>query len=128
MRTTSATLIAGTFVATVSAFGQAGGVASISGTVHDPSGSVLANAKVVVSIASKGEVRSVDTNEAGVFTAPALVPEPGYQLTVTAPGFAQYDLKDIDFTGRPESGFEYLPDDRAEHYNGPDFRGGRTDR
>jgi len=77
-------------------FAQAGGVASISGTVLDPSGAVVANAKVVVSSASKGEVRSIQTNDAGAFTAPALVPGPGYKMTVTAPGFAQNELKDID--------------------------------
>ncbi len=91
-----AAIAIGTFLMAVSAFGQAGGVASISGTVHDPSGSVVANGKVVVSSASKGEIRSVETNDAGVFTAPALVPGPGYELTITAPGFAQYELKDID--------------------------------
>jgi len=86
----------GTFLAAASAFGQAGGVASISGTVHDPSGSVVPNGKVVVSTTAKGEIRSVQTNASGVFTAPALVPGQGYQLTITAQGFAQYELKDID--------------------------------
>jgi hypothetical protein len=85
-----------TFLIADGAFGQAGGVASISGTVRDPSGSVVSNGKVVVSSAAKGDIRSVQTNGAGVFTAPALVPGQGYQLTVTAPGFAEYDLKDID--------------------------------
>ena len=84
-----------TFLAAASAFGQAGGVASISGTVHDPSGSVLPNAKVVVSTASKGDIRAIETNGAGVFNAPALIPGDGYQLAITAPGFAEYDLKDI---------------------------------
>jgi len=86
----------GTFLAAASAFGQAGGVASISGTVHDPSGSVVPNGKVVVSTTAKREIRSVQTNAAGVFTAPALVPGQGYQLTITAQGFAQYELEDID--------------------------------
>src|SRR5580658_2099026 len=92
--------IAATAVSTLliaaSVFGQAGGVASISGTVRDPSGSVVSNGNVVVSSAAKGEIRAVQTNGAGVFTAPALVPGQGYELTVTATGFAQYDLKDID--------------------------------
>jgi hypothetical protein len=95
MRKISATVVSALLVA-ATAFGQAGGVASISGTVRDPSGSVVPNAKVVVSSAAKGDIRSVETNGAGVFTAPALVPGQGYQLTITAKGFAQYDLKDID--------------------------------
>ncbi len=90
------TVLIGAFLFAAHAFGQAGGVAGISGTVHDPSGSVVPNGKVVVSTAARGEIRSAQTNVAGVFTAPALVPGPGYQLTITAPGFAQYELKDID--------------------------------
>lgn len=76
-------------------FAQTGGVAAISGTVHDPSGSVVPNAKVVISSASQGQVRSIETNSAGVFAAPALTPGTGYEIAVTASGFAEKDLKDI---------------------------------
>ena len=78
------------------AFAQSGGVAAISGTVHDPSGSVVPNAKVVISSAAQGQVRAVETNSAGAFSAAALIPGPGYSVAVTAPGFAQSDAKDID--------------------------------
>jgi outer membrane receptor protein involved in Fe transport len=77
-------------------FAQSGGVAGITGTVHDPSGAVVPNAKVVISSASQGQVRSIVANSAGVFSAPSLIPGPGYSVSVTAPGFAQNDLKDID--------------------------------
>jgi hypothetical protein len=80
-----------------SVFAQAaGGVAGISGTVHDASGSAVPNAKVVISSASQGRVRSITSNAAGEFAAPSLIPGPGYQVTVTATGFSTYDLKDID--------------------------------
>jgi len=80
-----------------SVFAQAaGGVAGISGTVRDASGSAVPNAKVVISSASQGQIRSVTSNGAGVFTAPSLIPGPGYQVTVTATGFTPYDVKDID--------------------------------
>src|ERR1022692_3173970 len=80
-----------------SLFAQAaGGVAGISGTVHDATGAVVPNAKVVVSSASQGEVRSLTTNNAGSFNAPALAPGTGYKVAVTAAGFANYDVKDID--------------------------------
>jgi hypothetical protein len=79
-----------------SAFAQSGGVATISGTVHDPSGSVVPNAKVVISSASQGQVRSITTNSAGVFSAAALIPGPGYTVAVTASGFAENDSRDID--------------------------------
>ena len=78
------------------AFAQSGGVAAISGTVHDPSGSVVPNAKVVISSTSQGQVRSIVTNSAGVFSAPSLIPGPGYSVSVVASGFAQNDSKDID--------------------------------
>jgi hypothetical protein len=80
-----------------SVFAQAaGGVAGISGTVHDATGAAVPNAKVVISSASQGQIRSLTSNGSGVFSAPALIPGPGYQVTVTATGFAQYDVKDID--------------------------------
>jgi hypothetical protein len=74
---------------------SAGGVSGVSGIVHDPSGAVVANAKVVISSANQGQLRSVQTNEAGVFTAPALIPGSGYEVTITASGFAEYDAKDL---------------------------------
>ena len=78
--------------ACASVFGQsAGGVAGISGVVRDASGSSVPNAKVVISSAGQGEVRSLTTNAAGVFTAQALIPGPDYKVTVTAPGFNTYE-------------------------------------
>ncbi len=78
------------------AFAQTGGSAAISGIVHDPSGSVVPNAKVAISSVSQGQIRSIETNSAGVFAAPALPPGPGYSITVSAPGFATKETKDIN--------------------------------
>ncbi len=72
---------------------SAGGLAGISGVVRDPSGAVVPGAKVVVSNETTGNVRDLSTNEAGVFTAPALVPGSSYRVTVTSGGFATYELK-----------------------------------
>jgi outer membrane receptor protein involved in Fe transport len=80
----------------VPVFAQSGGVAVISGTVKDPSGSVVPNAKVVISSTAQGQIRSLATNSAGAFAAPALTPGPGYSVSVTASGFAQSEIKDID--------------------------------
>jgi Carboxypeptidase regulatory-like domain len=74
---------------------SAGGVSGISGTVHDPTGGVVPNAKVVISSTGQGQLRSIQTNDAGVFAAPGLIPGPGYQVTITAAGFAEYDAKDL---------------------------------
>src|SRR5436190_17179847 len=71
------------------------GFGSISGSVRDPSGAAVPNAKVVISNAPKGITRNVTSNDAGVFTAPALVPGPGYGVAVDAAGFNKYEAKDI---------------------------------
>src|SRR5215472_1044888 len=84
-------------LSSASLFGQAaGGVAGISGTVRDPSGSAVPNAKVVISSINQGEIRSLTTNGAGAFTAPALIPGTGYKVTVTAAGFNAYEANNLD--------------------------------
>ncbi|MDP8979145.1 MAG: TonB-dependent receptor [Acidobacteriota bacterium] len=76
-------------------FAQSAGFGSISGVVQDATGAVVPNAKVVVENPSKGIRRDLDTNAGGGFTASALVPAPGYHVTVTAAGFSGYEIKDI---------------------------------
>src|SRR5258706_11017944 len=79
-----------------SAFAQSvAGLGAISGTVRDASGASVPGAQVVVANESKGIRRTLTTTEAGVFTAPSLVPAPGYTVTVAKEGFAQYELKEI---------------------------------
>jgi hypothetical protein len=75
---------------------SAAGLAGISGIVRDASGSYVPKAKVVVSNDAQGIVRSLTTNDAGLFTAPALAPAPGYKVTVAASGFGAYETKDLD--------------------------------
>jgi hypothetical protein len=77
-------------------FAQSGGVAGITGVVKDSSGASVPKAKVVISSDSRGVVRNVETNDSGVFVAPALQPGPGYRVNVTAAGFAPYEAKDLD--------------------------------
>jgi Carboxypeptidase regulatory-like domain/TonB dependent receptor-like, beta-barrel/TonB-dependent Receptor Plug Domain len=79
------------------AFAQsAAGVGTISGQVRDASGSVVPNAKVVVANPSRGITRNMTTNDAGVFTAGALPPAAGYQVTVTSQGFNTWEVRDAD--------------------------------
>src|SRR5437868_2056185 len=79
------------------AFAQsAAGVGTISGQVRDASGSAVPNAKVVVSNPSRGVTRSLATNDAGVFTAAALPPAPGYQVMVNAQGFTTWEVKNAE--------------------------------
>ncbi len=84
-------------LAATTAWAQAaGGQAGISGIVKDPTGSAVANAKVVISSELRGTIRTIETNEAGAFAAPGLLPDASYQVSVTAPGFSPYEAKDID--------------------------------
>ena len=90
-----ATTVLGLFLAACAMAQTVGGSAGISGEVKDPSGAAVPNAKVVISSASQGTLRTIETNNAGAFAAPALTPGPGYKVAVTAPGFAPYELNDI---------------------------------
>src|SRR5579863_4463978 len=74
----------------------AAGLSEISGTVHDSSGAAVPGAQVVISNLSRGVHLTLSTSDGGVFDAPALVPASGYEVTVSKPGFAAYDVKDID--------------------------------
>ena len=57
--------------------------ASVTGTVTDPSGATVANAKVAVSSAERGLNRPTKTNSDGEYSVPSL-PSGTYDLTVTA--------------------------------------------
>jgi hypothetical protein len=78
------------------AWGQAAaGRGTISGLVQDASGAPVPGAKVVVSNQSLGLTRELTTTGAGIFAAPALVPEKGYKVTVEKSGFASFEANDI---------------------------------
>ncbi|MBZ5579821.1 MAG: TonB-dependent receptor [Acidobacteriia bacterium] len=84
-----------TLILSAPIFAQAAaGVAGISGVVRDASGASVPNAKVVIGSAGQGTLRTITTNAEGLFTAPALVPGPGYRVTVTAAGFGTWEVKD----------------------------------
>ena len=67
-------------------FGQGGGNAAITGTVTDPSGAVVAGARVTVTQQSTSVKRSAATNASGNFTVPSLPPA-SYSVTIEAAGF-----------------------------------------
>jgi hypothetical protein len=61
--------------------------ATLSGTVADPSGSVIPNAQVAISNTETGNVTTVSSNSQGFYSAPNL--QPGdYQIRIAASGFA----------------------------------------
>lgn len=59
----------------------------ITGTVTDPSGAVVPNAKVTVRQIETGTTRTVNSSESGVYTVTNLLPGT-YQITVESPEFA----------------------------------------
>jgi len=63
--------------------------AELTGTVTDPSGAVVPNAKVTLTNASTAEVRAGTTNGAGLYDFPALH-DGVYSLKVAATGFEAY--------------------------------------
>jgi hypothetical protein len=75
------------------AYAQSGG-SSISGTVLDPSGAVVANANVEIHNAVSGFDRTTTTDSQGKFSFPN-VPFNPYHMTVTAAGFAQ-NAQDVE--------------------------------
>src|SRR5438067_399559 len=72
------------------------GLGAVSGTVRDTTGAIVPGATVIVANDTRGIKRTMLTTEAGLFTAPALVPARGYSLTVTLPGFKTWQAKDFE--------------------------------
>src|SRR5438034_9532290 len=69
--------------------------AGISGVIHDPSGAVIPGVTVTVTNPATNFVRSVISNEAGVYNFPVL--QPGrYNLKVELPGFRTITQNDVE--------------------------------
>ena len=66
----------------------------VTGTVQDPTGAAVPDAKVVMTNIDTGQVRTITTSNSGAYTLPDL-PIGNYRLEVTAPGFTTYVLTGI---------------------------------
>ena len=84
------------------AWGQSG---SISGIVNDPSGAVIATARITARDVEKGTLRSATTNAQGFYEFLALTPSI-YELTVEAPGFGKARKSDISVVVGMQSHFD----------------------
>src|SRR5665213_2001990 len=66
-------LVVGMFLLSASLWAQ-GAAGSIAGTVTDPSGASIPNAKVTVTDVQRGGTRTLNTDAAGAYSAPNLTP------------------------------------------------------
>ena len=76
------------------ALGQTGSTGSLSGTVTDPKGAVVAGATVNVKNAATGQEFSTQTNDNGAYSIPTLS-SGVYTATIIASGFKQAAVTDI---------------------------------
>jgi hypothetical protein len=89
-------------VSSVIAFGQ-GSTGSLSGTVVDPKGAVVAGATVVVKNVGTNQENTTQTSGEGTFNVPSLV-SGMYIATINAAGFKQAVVTDIKIdVGKPSS-------------------------
>lgn len=72
--------------------------ATLTGVVNDPSGAVVANAKVTLTDAASGSERNTLTTSDGYYSF-ASVPVGTYNLSIEAPGFQGYKVAGISLGG-----------------------------
>lgn len=90
-------------VCAVPVFAQTGSTGSLSGTIVDPKGAVVAGAAVKVVSKATNQEFTAQTSEDGTFTIPTLTAGV-YTATVTASGFKQSVVTDIKIdVGKPSS-------------------------
>ena len=93
------TVMVGVFA--IGASGQS--TATLSGTVTDPSGAVVPNAKVVVHSLATGLDRVILTDGAGIYVAASLQ-QGDYKVTATASGFSMVTIKSDARCGHEDNG------------------------
>jgi len=82
------------FASSVPAFSQIAGAGGITGTLTDPSGSVVPGVSVTILNTGTGQERTVTSNQAGIYSATFL--QPGkYDVTASKSGFAKVDNKGL---------------------------------
>ena len=85
------------------AFGHDIPTGSISGTVNDPNGSVVAGVNVTMNNATTTDERTIKTNGKGTFSIPSLVPGV-YTVKITASGFKKAIVTAVaTYVGKPST-------------------------
>src|ERR1051325_1018073 len=77
---------------------------TITGTVYDPSGAVVANTSVTLKNVASGDIRRGATNSDGFYSFSS-VPVGSYTLTVVAAGFQKTLVQGIEVTGAASLSF-----------------------
>jgi len=75
------------FCTQILAFAQQAANATLTGTITDPMGAVIANAKITATQTATGVARETFSNEAGLYVLSNILPG-DYDLKIEAPGFA----------------------------------------
>ncbi len=70
---------------------------TLTGTVKDPAGSVIPNAKITLTNESTRGAQTLSTNDAGVFVFPSVLPG-SYTVDVSVAGFRSHQIRDIAVT------------------------------
>src|SRR5258705_1566430 len=87
----------------VASLGQVSSTGSLSGTVADPSGAVVANASVTLKNTATNQEFTTQTNDSGNFNVPS-VASGLYTATIVAPGFKKAEVTGIKIDiGKPSN-------------------------
>src|SRR5882672_101618 len=87
----------------VASLGQVSSTGSLSGTVADPSGAVVANASVTLKNTATNQEFTTQTNDSGNFNVPS-VASGLYTATIIAPGFKKSEVTGIKIDiGKPSN-------------------------
>jgi len=89
----AAALLSCLFLLTASMFGQSG--TSLSGTVSDPTGAVISNAKLTLTNTATGVKQNTEADSRGRYNFPQASPGP-YKLSAIHPGFAEVIVNSIE--------------------------------
>ena len=77
------------------AFVHAQDTASLTGTVRDATGAIVAGAQVTVSSTERGIKRDTTTNSAGEYSESALPAPAAYSVTVISKGFKKFEARGV---------------------------------
>ena len=98
-----ALLISGLLLSSVTGLWSQSFLASISGIVSDPSGSVAPRVKVTATDTARGISFTATTNQDGVYFIKDLIPS-AYKVTAEAPGFQTYVVSEFPLQAKQEAG------------------------